>query len=750
MADNTRRLARMLAGLDKRMSAQERSAQSAFRSVESGTVTVNDEDGNAIAEVGLLADGSFGAVDLIVHTPEPPTDPDGYSTVNGIGVAWDGGYITEQPVGVTIAYVGVHLNQDPDDVDWEPSLETEAGQITPGGGSVLLPADAGVETAVHLVTVTAAGKWSDPTDPILVTPAYLFDSTVLDGLLDDLNTALSDLQTELDAVLPITETKIADDAITTPKIAANAVTASEIAAGAVTALKIAAATITAHEIAAGAITATEIATGAITSTKIAATAIDGKVITGALVQSDAAATDGVKMSTTGLKAYGLPGVLIDAFHTGFHLDMAIDSSGYIYLVENYQITSDKSRIRKFDSVYGDQISTGGFPAGPVRGYTTGICLDATNNVYTCGFTRAFLPVIRKWVAGVEQVSGGWPIYEAALPPNSFKDVAVDAAGAVYVLDQDAKLVRKYSSAGVAGITWSTTGVPAAIQVRGSTVYVLDATNKLVRTWSLTGTGAASFSTTDSPVRMFVNPTSGDVWVTTVVPVPPYSADYFLRRFNSAGTLLSTWELNDKDVEGGLVLDSGGLIYVGETRSNTVKVHSPLGNLESVTIDSADGSVAIAQLHVDGDLDAGLIYTQGIAAPPGRSMAIKNLVTPNDSTDAANKAYVDGLTHTEYSDVITATSPFTNTVTLTRVGDFVIASGAFGRASGSSSSFVVAGQVPDGFKPTTLVNDGGVIWFTTLTYGIQIDTAGVVTIRMAGANANSMTFSAIWKTADDLP
>lgn len=84
--------------------------------------------------------------------------------------------------------------------------------------------------------------------------------------LDTLNdVTLPALQTELDGILPITETDIADDAITTPKIAANAVTANEIAAN----------TITANEMAADSITANE----------LTADAIDGKVITGALFRT---------------------------------------------------------------------------------------------------------------------------------------------------------------------------------------------------------------------------------------------------------------------------------------------------------------------------------------------------------------------------------------------------------------------------------------------------------------------------------
>lgn len=101
-----------------------------------------------------------------------------------------------------------------------------------------------------------------------IDPALTTALTAAQAAVDELNTVtLPALQTELDGILPITETDIADDAITTPKIAANAVTAAEIAAN----------TITANEMAADSITANEVAAGA----------IDGMVITGTWIRTAA-------------------------------------------------------------------------------------------------------------------------------------------------------------------------------------------------------------------------------------------------------------------------------------------------------------------------------------------------------------------------------------------------------------------------------------------------------------------------------
>lgn len=91
----------------------------------------------------------------------------------------------------------------------------------------------------------------------------------------------------------ITETQIADDAITTPKIATGAITTDTIAANAITSSHISSNSITTGMIQAGAIGATQIASnaitadkinaGAVTATKIAALSIDAsKIIAGSI------------------------------------------------------------------------------------------------------------------------------------------------------------------------------------------------------------------------------------------------------------------------------------------------------------------------------------------------------------------------------------------------------------------------------------------------------------------------------------
>ncbi|MBB5838716.1 hypothetical protein [Kribbella italica] len=171
--------------------------------------------------------------------------------------------------------------------------------------------------------------------------------------LGDLATAVANAQSDVDAILPITETDISNDAITTPKIAANAitaahlaadsVTASKLAANAVTAGKIAAGTIVAADIssgaittakiAAGAVTATEIAAGAITAAKLSADAIDGKTITGATFLTAGGTSARWELSSTNSnKLIGRPASNVNNPQPGVIMvdSTSIGASGWMY------------------------------------------------------------------------------------------------------------------------------------------------------------------------------------------------------------------------------------------------------------------------------------------------------------------------------------------------------------------------------------------------------------------------------------
>lgn len=189
----TKNYARMLSRLTTRVGTLERSAQTGFRSIEGGrSIEIRDSNGELVGSVGGAPDGSIGTVDMVGTAPSQPTSPEVTPAAESIVVRWDGGFVSALDPQVTVAHVGVHLNQNPDDSLWAPTNASELAQITPGGGAVILPGDSGVETDVVLVAVSAAGVWSTATDPVQVIPAYRVDQDEVDTITADLELIVTD------------------------------------------------------------------------------------------------------------------------------------------------------------------------------------------------------------------------------------------------------------------------------------------------------------------------------------------------------------------------------------------------------------------------------------------------------------------------------------------------------------------------------------------------------------------------------
>src|SRR5690554_3366015 len=118
----------------------------------------------------------------------------------------------------------------------------------------------------------------------VVLPALQDDLNNLEDDLDELNNVtLPNLQDELDDILPITEAKISDNAISAPKLQANSVIAGKIATDAVTANTIAANAITANKIQAGAVVAGKLAADSVAANNIQTNAVTAnKILAGAI------------------------------------------------------------------------------------------------------------------------------------------------------------------------------------------------------------------------------------------------------------------------------------------------------------------------------------------------------------------------------------------------------------------------------------------------------------------------------------
>ena len=128
------------------------------------------------------------------------------------------------------------------------------------------------------------------------------------------------------------------------------------------------------------------------------------------------------------------------------------------------------------------------------------------------------------------------------------DVAADASGDVYVVDQNANQVKKFTEEGTFIQSWGSFGngpgeldLPASIAVHRSsgTVYVADTVNSRIQSFTEEGQFIGQWETRDSfgnpkyPSGVAVDQASGNVYVLS-------SIDREVLRFSPTGTLLGKW------------------------------------------------------------------------------------------------------------------------------------------------------------------------------------------------------------------
>lgn len=312
MADPVQRLARQLARIEKAQRDKGSTSQLGSSSIiDGGAIHEFDIDNTLKQVIGQQADGTNTTIQVNGPTPPTPSAPTIELLTEAARISWDGLWVDGAVAPLDLARIDVHLVSA---IGIDPLTTPSLATISAAGwGDASIPLIPGEYFAV-LVAWTTSGKHAASSESaVFVVLPFEVDLSALEG-------ELSDLATELADVLPITETKIADDAISADKIQANAITAGKILAEAVTAEKILAKTITAlqiavdaitaEEILAGTITANEIAVGAITAEKIFATAIDGMTITGARVQTGASGALVRMDATEGLNSFGPDGSAI--------------------------------------------------------------------------------------------------------------------------------------------------------------------------------------------------------------------------------------------------------------------------------------------------------------------------------------------------------------------------------------------------------------------------------------------------------
>ncbi|MFF4543600.1 hypothetical protein ACFY1J_05045 [Streptomyces sp. NPDC001406] len=218
--------------LEDRIANLERSNQLNSASIEGGSLDIYDEEGTLKGSVGVQPDGGVALVPVNTTPPPTPTPPVVESKLAGLTVGWDGAWTDATEAPSDFGLVQVHLGTTE---TFEPSVITQVGTITaPLGGTVTVGTEGYTSVWVRLVAANTAAVTGPPSSAVEGKPRQAVGQDLIDGI--------------------VTETKLAQSAVTQAKIALGAVGSTALADGAVLEDKLAKAAVTLGKIASGAVT----------------------------------------------------------------------------------------------------------------------------------------------------------------------------------------------------------------------------------------------------------------------------------------------------------------------------------------------------------------------------------------------------------------------------------------------------------------------------------------------------------------
>jgi hypothetical protein len=223
-------IGRTLARLEKRLAAVERTARLSAASLDNTALEVRDGSGSLRGIVGQQGDGTT-AVNIVNGAPPPtPSTPTVAPAIGGVSAGWDGTFANGAIIPLDWARVEVHASPTP---GFTASPGTLKATIeTAQGGIIYIPSAESLY--VKLVARNTSGTASTTSSEV---GPY----------------APKPVAGEI-GIGQITETLIADGAVTTPKVFANAVTTAKLAAGSVDAVALKADAITGKVITGGTVT----------------------------------------------------------------------------------------------------------------------------------------------------------------------------------------------------------------------------------------------------------------------------------------------------------------------------------------------------------------------------------------------------------------------------------------------------------------------------------------------------------------
>lgn len=212
LRDTARWLSKQLTANQKSISALS-APQLATSSIEAGTVAEYDKSGTLVSAVGTQFDGTHAAVTLAGPVPPEPNPPTVTTGMNTAEVRWDGTFANGALSPMDFSHVSVHASVlesfTPDNTTQKATISGESGD------KATLALDSG-EWYFSLVAVSLAGKWSDPSAPVLAEVQDFQQDTITDALIA-YDTSITGLQTSVNGKNSITNS-IAAATSTTPGV----------------------------------------------------------------------------------------------------------------------------------------------------------------------------------------------------------------------------------------------------------------------------------------------------------------------------------------------------------------------------------------------------------------------------------------------------------------------------------------------------------------------------------------------------
>ncbi|MFI5137039.1 MAG: LamG-like jellyroll fold domain-containing protein [Sphingobacteriales bacterium] len=336
--------------------------------------------------------------------------------------------------------------------------------------------------------------------------------------------------------------------------------------------------------------------------------------------------------------------------------VAIDASGNVYVAN-----SGNNTISKYNSS-GTYVST--FGTGATMSFPKGLVFDSSGNAYVLnlGATAGTGSVYKYNSSGVYQstiLSG----------LNYALGITIDASDNIYIGDQGATTVKKYSTSGTLLLSLPTANLngPLGVAVDASgNIYVANNGASDITKYNSAGTFQSTFLSGFTSLQAIAIDGAGNIYIgdnatTNIVKV-----------YNQSGTLLTSRTVTDPE---GIAIDSKGDMFESSYWSNQMSEYKPTGG-----------------------------YFLGAALPAGLSF---------DST-TGNISGTPTATKTTTVYTITAyNASGTGSTTVTITCNPTVPTGTGGSVCGSGTATLTAsGSVPSG---------GTYTWYAALSGGSSVGT-----------------------------